>query len=81
MRLGNGRDVRLVAHLADLAAQQPTSTAVSTRAKGSPTAPVTVYEMSDFQCPYCTAAYPIVKRIRRESELRPLLLVATAWTT
>lgn len=26
---------------------------VAARTKGSPTAPVTVYEMSDFQCPWC----------------------------
>lgn len=39
---------------------------LAARTRGSPTAPVTVYEISDFQCPYCAQFYletmPLLER-------------------
>jgi protein-disulfide isomerase len=40
--------------------------------QGPPEAPVTLVEYGDYQCPYCGAAYPIVKQVQEEmgSDLR-----------
>jgi protein-disulfide isomerase len=35
-------------------------------AQGPAHAPIVLVEYGDYQCPYCGAAYPIVKRIQRE---------------
>lgn len=36
--------------------------------RGSPMAPVTVYEFSDFQCPHCKVAAPALKKVVEESD-------------
>ena len=36
--------------------------------RGSPMAPVTLYEFSDFQCPHCKMAAPMLKKVVEESD-------------
>jgi protein-disulfide isomerase len=33
---------------------------------GNPKAPVTIVEFSDFQCPFCSRAVPVIERIKKE---------------
>jgi protein-disulfide isomerase len=35
--------------------------------RGSPMAPVTIVEFSDFECPFCAAAHPVLEQIVEES--------------
>lgn len=34
--------------------------------RGSPDAPVVLVEYGDFECPYCGAAYPVLKKLERD---------------
>jgi thiol-disulfide isomerase/thioredoxin len=40
----------------------------STPVRGAPMAPITIVEFSDFECPYCGAAHPLLKETLREFE-------------
>jgi 2-hydroxychromene-2-carboxylate isomerase len=42
--------------------------------RGAPMAPVSIVEFSDFQCPYCGAAYPELERIVQQYEGRVKLV-------
>lgn len=42
--------------------------------RGAPMAPVTIVEFSDFECPYCGEAAPVIERVLREYDGRVKLI-------
>jgi protein-disulfide isomerase len=58
----------------DESADSETAPDLDVRSKGSPDAPVTIVEYSDFQCPYCSRwveqTYPAIERFIDEGKVR-----------
>jgi protein-disulfide isomerase len=60
------RELREAAHVEQLLEQPRIRVAGSGHAKGPESAPVTVIEFSDYECPFCRRAEPVVTQVLRE---------------